>query len=132
MRTIHLLLKNARGDELGRLPVPGLQAAAAGECRNVAVRPRLEQQMSDVYQRVRSTVESEGMEIIMEPLDLQIAVSQALLAEDDEAEPLIPLVVREGRKETDCKTEHMADDAATTELPDWDDLFRLDDPGKGK
>ena len=128
MKSISLILMTEKGDEVGRLHLPEVQVAAAGEVGIAPVRPQLLEQMEEVYAHIHCTLTAEGLEVALEPLDMQIAVSRALLGPDDEESVLISLPIRELSPDGVDSTDQSDKPAPTPEDPDWADLFDLDNP----
>jgi hypothetical protein len=100
MKPVTLLLATTEGDELGRLPLPDVVVAGPDEIE-AARRPRLDQEMADLNDRIRSAIRQEGMEPALNPIDFRIAISRALLELPEGEEILIPIPVREAPVEAE-------------------------------
>jgi hypothetical protein len=94
MRPVTLLLTTPRGDELGRLRLPDVVVAAAGE-QTAPSGVRLREAMTDFYRRLEETLQREGMAVDLDPIELRITAGRALLGSEDASEVLIPVLVRE-------------------------------------
>lgn len=138
--SIELQLLNAHGDELGRLPMQTLRLAAAGV---ETAHPDLGDQMARTCNRITRALADEGMVPTLDPIDLRLAVSRALLAPGGDG-ARIPLPVRPlGEGPSDPAAEPGAgnftprgaepvDGVPVDDAPDeWDDLFTLDSPDLG-
>lgn len=134
MKSLFLLLMNKQGDELGRLSVADVQVVAAGNAGSATpVRPQLAGQMTALQERVQSALASEGMEVLLDSLDLQITLSRALLNAEDEEDVLVRLPVQSIPESAAASANIQSQDAPGTEtatepLADWSDLFDLMDP----
>lgn len=128
MRSIQLRFTSNRGDELGRMPLPDVHVAAAGESGGRAsVSPQ--RQVPELCDRIRRAAEGEGMTIALDELDLQITVSRGLLAPGNHDDVQISLPVRTskadgGNGNTGGRTEDPQNTG--TAIADLDDLFNLD------
>ncbi len=136
---IELLLTNAHGDELGRLPMQTVRLAASGVG---TAPPDLAGEMAETSERISLALAQEGMVPTIDEIGLRLAVSRALLAASPD-EVKIPITVRPlenagTRPEAGPDTAYAdASEAAAmgTTLGDdeWSDLFSLGDgnPHKG-
>jgi hypothetical protein len=125
MKLISLLLATPEGDELGRLQLGDVAVADAGEAGG-ALRPRLDDEMAQLDERILSAIEQEGMALAMDRIDFRIVVSRALLGGEDAEEILIRLPVREATQSTNETDPPSADRPPRDSSSVLDGLFDLD------
>jgi hypothetical protein len=131
MKLISLLLATPEGDELGRLQLGDVAVADAGETGG-ALRPRLEDEMAQLDERIRSAIEQEGMALAINQTDFRIVVSRALLGGEDPEQVLIRLPVREAAKPADETDPPSADRPPRDSSSVLDGLFDLDSLSDGE
>ena len=139
---VELLLLNERCDELGRLPMQTVCVAAAG---STTAPPDLPGDMARMGEHIVLALAQEGMAPALDPIGIRIAVSRALLAPQDGAVriPLTVCPLGEGPADGGAAgkpsparpagPDQVGGDGpgATTEAPEWDDLFSLGGEGDG-
>jgi len=130
MKLISLLLATPEGDELGRLQLGDVAVADAGETGG-ALRPRLDDEMAQLDERILSAIEQEGMALAMDRIDFRIVVSRALLGDEDPEQIIIRLPVREATKLTNEKDPPAADRPPGDSSSVLDGLFDPDSLADG-
>lgn len=128
MQTINLSLTSPKGDEIGRLRLDDVVVAQPGEA-GASERPRLDEAMTHLTDRIGQAVASERMAISLDALDLRIAVSRALMAPTEGDEIVITVPVREAAGVTHSKTDGKK---AEDPLADLNALFDLNEETGGE
>ncbi len=126
MKGVCLVLTTEQGNELGRLPLIDVAVPNPGKVRGTE-RSERGSGMDDLHQTIREALDQEGLEVILDDLDCRIAMSRALLKENDTDEVLIFLPVREAPDRPDLPKDEMSEPVRRNGRLDLDDLFNLDD-----
>lgn len=129
MKSLTLILTNAAGDELGRLPLEDVVMAAPGEQTLAGTLPGV--QMRALYTRVQNAIAGEHMQIAVKPIDFQLVMSRALLEAEEGHDPLIPIPVRTDAPPSTGSTDNKSETLETMGMGDLFDLSGLEE-GKDK
>jgi hypothetical protein len=127
MKTLTLCLTTPLGDELGRLDLPDVAIASAGELSEFGA-TAIDRQMPELYARIEAAIRNEGMEITLDALDFQILVSRTLLASNGNGSLQVSVPVKSRTGENTKSNPSTKPSKGTT---DWEELFRIEDDPHG-
>jgi len=82
MRSLTLVPQSPQGDELGRLTLPEALIAAAGHDAGEQS-PSRREALGELHELIRKSLHEQGMEVALDLIDFQIAVSRALLRDTE-------------------------------------------------